>query len=122
MVWCPSFESRLRSDGRIEYRIGHELVDEFLEFASGRARPNTVRAYAHDLSVFFGVVRKEPAEVTTKDVLGFVTAQRRPKKGVGLPPQNRTTSTQLLDCPKTLRTPPVTCIRWNCGAVQNCTK
>jgi diguanylate cyclase (GGDEF)-like protein len=31
----------------------------------------------------------------------------------GLPPQNRTTSTQLLDCPKTPRTPPVTCTRWN---------
>jgi hypothetical protein len=29
-----------------EYRVGHELVDEFLEFASGRARPSTVRAYA----------------------------------------------------------------------------
>jgi site-specific recombinase XerD len=81
VVWCPSFESRLRSDGRIEYRIGHELVDEFLEFAAGRARPNTVRAYAHDLSVFFAVVGKEPAEVTTKDVLGFVTDQRRPRKG-----------------------------------------
>jgi integrase len=80
-MWCPSFESRLRSDGRVEYRIGNDLVDEFLEFAAGRARPNTVRAYAHDLSVFFAVVRKEPAEVTTKDVLGFVTSQRRPKKG-----------------------------------------
>jgi Integrase core domain len=40
----------------------------------------------------------------------------------GLPPQNRTTSTQLLDCPKTPRTPPVTCTRWNCGAVHDCTK
>ena len=64
-----------------EYRVGHELVDEFLEFASGRARPATVRAYAHDLSVFFGVIGKEPAEVTPKDVLRFVTAQRRPRTG-----------------------------------------
>ena len=40
-----------------------------------------MRAYAHDLSVFFGVVGKEPAEVTPKDVLRFVTAQRRPRKG-----------------------------------------
>jgi integrase/recombinase XerD len=81
VVWCPSFESRLRSDGEIEYRVGHELVDEFLEFASGRARPSTVRAYAHDLSVFFRAVGKEPAEVTTKDVLDFVRSQRRPRSG-----------------------------------------
>ena len=81
MVWCPSFQSRLRADGVREYRVGHELVDEFLEFASGRARPATVRAYAHDLSVFFGVVGKEPQDVTPKDVLRFVTAQRRPRKG-----------------------------------------
>ena len=81
MVWCPSFQSRLRADGVREYRVGHELVDEFLEFASGRARPSTVRAYAHDLSVFFGVIRKEPAEVTPRDVLRFVTAQRQPRKG-----------------------------------------
>jgi len=57
------------------------MVDEFLEFVAGRARPNTVRAYAHDLSVFFSVVAKEPTEVTPKDVLGFVTAQRRPRPG-----------------------------------------
>ena len=81
-MWCPSFQSRLRADGEREYRVGHELVDEFLEFASGRARPATVRAYAHDLSVFFGVIGKEPADVTPRDVLRFVTAQRRPRKGV----------------------------------------
>jgi len=81
VVWCPSFQSCVRADGEREYRIGHELVDEFLEFASGRARPSTVRAYAHDLSVFFGVIRKEPAEVTPRDVLRFVTAQRQPRKG-----------------------------------------
>jgi integrase len=71
----------VRADGQREYRVGHELIDEFLEFASGRARPNTVRAYAHDLSVFFGVIRKEPADVTAKDVLCFVSAQRRPRTG-----------------------------------------
>ena len=60
-----------------EYSVGHELVDEFLEFASGRARPSTVRAYAHDLSVFFRVVGKEPADVTAKDVLRFHSPRRR---------------------------------------------
>jgi integrase/recombinase XerD len=80
--WSPSFECDVRADGEREYRVGHELVDEFLEFASGRARPATVRAYAHDLSVFFSVVKKEPIEVRSKDVMAFVTAQRRPKPGV----------------------------------------
>ena len=50
MVWSPSFECHVRPDGEHEYRIGHPLVDQFLEFVVGRARPNTVRAYAHDLS------------------------------------------------------------------------
>ena len=81
MVWSPSFESHVRPDGELEYRIGHELVDQFLEFVVGRARPNTVRCYAHDLSVFFTVVAKEPVEVTPKDVMAFVTAQRRPRPG-----------------------------------------
>ncbi len=81
MVWSPSFESHVRPDGEREYRIGHELVDQFLEFVVGRARPNTVRCYAHDLSVFFAVVAKEPTEVMPKDVMAFVTAQRRPRPG-----------------------------------------
>ena len=60
MGWSPSFECHVRPDGEHEYRIGHELVDKFLEFVVGRARPNTVRAYAHDLSVFFRWWPKSP--------------------------------------------------------------
>jgi integrase/recombinase XerD len=81
MQWSPSFECHVRPDGERVYRIGHQLVDEFLEFVVGRARPNTVRAYAHDLTVFFSVVGKDPLEVRPKDVMAFVTAQRRPKPG-----------------------------------------
>ncbi len=81
MEWSPSFECHVRPDGEHVYRIGHQLIDEFLEFVVGRARPNTVRAYAHDLSVFFTVVKKDPAEVRPKDVMTFVTVQRRPKPG-----------------------------------------
>ena len=81
MEWIPSFECHVRPDGEHVYRIGHHLIDEFLEFVVGRARPNTVRAYAHDLSVFFSVVQKDPLEVRPKDVMAFVTAQRRPKAG-----------------------------------------
>ena len=60
MQWSPSFECHLSPDGEERYVVGHELVDEFLEFVAGRARPNTVRAYAHDLYVFFSVVGKDP--------------------------------------------------------------
>ena len=81
MEWSPSFEYQVRADGEVEYRIGHPMVDEFLEFVVGRARPNTVRAYAHDLSVFFSVVEKDPTEVRPKDVMSFVTAQRRARPG-----------------------------------------
>jgi site-specific recombinase XerD len=62
-------------------RLGHELVDGYLEFVAARARPNTVLAYAYDLKVFFDVVGKGPVEVTTVDVLGFITAQRAPRGG-----------------------------------------
>lgn len=82
-MWTPGFDCVVRSDGEREYRVGHELIDEFLEFVSVRARPSTVRAYAHDLKIFFGVVRKDPVEVTPADVLAFVVAQNRPRDGVG---------------------------------------
>ena len=81
-MWIPVFERVVFADGEWSYRVGHDLVDEFLEFLSARARPNTVRAYAHDLKVFFEVVGKEPVEVSSADVLGFITAQRRPRSGV----------------------------------------
>ena len=81
MVWSPLLVSTVESDGRCRYRLGHELVDEFLEFAAGRCRPNTVRAYAHDLRAFFDVVGKDPVEVTSRDVLAFVVAQQRPRPG-----------------------------------------
>lgn len=72
MVWSPSFECHVRPDGEHEHRIGHELVDQFLEFVVGRARPNTVRAYAHDLSVFFSVVAKEAHQLPPRTIRGAV--------------------------------------------------
>lgn len=80
-MWSPVFERVVLADGEWSYRVGHDLVDEFLEFLSARCRPNTVRAYAHDLKVFFDVVGKEPSEVSSADVLGFIAAQRRPRSG-----------------------------------------
>jgi integrase/recombinase XerD len=82
MVWSPQVRRIAREGGGADvYVVGHRLVDEFLDFAAGRARPNTVRAYAHDLKAFFTVVAKEPEEVRAADVLGFVNAQRRARVG-----------------------------------------
>ena len=81
MVWSPEFRCVVGAGGERSWRVGHEVVDGFLEFAQGRARPNTVRAYAHDLRAFFDVVGKDPVEVTSRDVLAFVVAQQRPRPG-----------------------------------------
>ena len=59
-MWNPVFERVVSGDGERGYRVGHELIDEFLEFVAGRARPNTVKSYAHDLKVFLSFVGKEP--------------------------------------------------------------
>jgi integrase/recombinase XerD len=54
--WIPNLV-RLPDEGdRPVVRLGHRLVDDYLEFLAARARPNTVLAYAFDLKVFFGVV------------------------------------------------------------------
>jgi integrase/recombinase XerD len=81
MVWFPEVRRVARDGADDGYVVGHRLVDEFLRFAGGRARPNTVRAYAHDLKTFFTVVGKDPVEVRAKDVLAFVTAQHQPRVG-----------------------------------------
>lgn len=82
-MWSPVFESVVGADGVREYRVGHDLIDDFLLFVAGRARPATVRAYAHDLKVFFDVVGKDPTEVTAADVMAFVVEQNRPRDGAG---------------------------------------
>ena len=81
MVWSPQVRRLSRRGGGERWVVGHGLLDEFLEFASSRARPNTVRAYAHDLKTFFAVIGKDPLEVRPADVMAFVTAQRRPRPG-----------------------------------------
>src|SRR4051794_41764418 len=82
MVWFPEVR-RVSVGGGEVYVVGDRLVDEFLRFAAGRARPNTVRAYAHDLKTFFTVVGKDPVDVRPKDVFGFVAVQQRGRGGVG---------------------------------------
>jgi site-specific recombinase XerD len=60
---------------------GVPLAGVYLEFLAGRCRPNTVRAAASDLRVFFTVVAKPPEQVRAADVLGFVTVQRTGRCG-----------------------------------------
>jgi integrase/recombinase XerD len=66
-----------------QIRLGHPVVDEYLELVRARARRNTLLATAYDLKVFFGVVHKDPLDVKTADVMAFIKAQRRgPSKKV----------------------------------------
>jgi integrase/recombinase XerD len=82
MVWLPQVR-RVAGVGEVGdvYLVGHRLIDDFLQFAGGRARPNTVRAYAHDLKTFFSVVAKDPIDVRAEDVFGFITAQQAARVG-----------------------------------------
>jgi site-specific recombinase XerD len=61
--------------------LGHPVLDDYLRFVKARVRPNSLLAVAFDLKVFFEVVGRDPVEVTTRDVLMFVEAQRRPRLG-----------------------------------------
>jgi integrase/recombinase XerD len=79
--WSPSWQCDVSSRGERSYRVGHPVVDDFLAFAASCARPNTVRAYAHDLKLFFTLVGKEPAAVMPADVLAFIAAQSKPRPG-----------------------------------------
>ncbi len=60
-------------------RVGHPLLDAYLELVAARGRPNTVLAQAYDLKVFFSVIDKEPAKVAPVDVLAFIAEQRQPR-------------------------------------------
>ncbi len=82
MRWTPCLTRPGSDAGPVV--LGHPDVDDYLQFVAARARPNTVLATAYDLKVFFTVVPKAPAEVTTRDVLGFLTAQRAPRRGPGV--------------------------------------
>jgi site-specific recombinase XerD len=73
-----SVERSLAPSGEQFVRVGHELLDDYLTFLSGRARPNSVLAAAFDLKVFFCFVQKEPSQITSRDVLNFIAAQRTP--------------------------------------------
>ena len=67
--WCTAADEA-------RYKLGDPLVDSYLSFVAGRARPNTLRAVAHDLKTFFTVVEKKPLDVVAADVFEFLAHQR----------------------------------------------
>ena len=60
MTDFPCLVRSAARSGEARYRLGDPLVDRYLEFVSGRARPNTLRAVAFDLKAFFSVIAKDP--------------------------------------------------------------
>ena len=74
-----SFPCLIRSSspaGEVRFGLGDPLVDSYLAFVAGRARPNTLRAIGHDLKTFFSVVDRDPTEVVAADVFSFLAQQR----------------------------------------------
>jgi len=80
----PCLIRSTNAHGELLVRLGVPVLDDYLRFVAARARPNTVLASAYDLAVFFRVVCVPPAEVTSADVLRFITAQRTGTDGRGL--------------------------------------
>ncbi len=89
MRWKPLVVESQDAGGGLVVTVGHPLADDYLEFLRARARPNTIRAVAFDLKVFFSVVDKTPARVTSADVMGFITRQRSGSGGSNVVPIDR---------------------------------
>ena len=81
MTFTPLLTIPVSVDGRVgPVGLGHPLLDDYLAFVAARARPNTLRATAYDLKVFFSVVGKEPVDVRRADVFAFLAEQRTPRR------------------------------------------
>src|SRR5471030_1744356 len=75
-VFDPFLIRSTGPSGEPVVQLGVQLLDDYLDFVAARCRPNTVLATGYDLLVFFRVVGKPPEQVSTADVLEFMTAQR----------------------------------------------
>jgi site-specific recombinase XerD len=84
MGFDPCLVRSPAGDGSEVVKVGHPLLDAFLELVAARSRPNTVLASAFDLKVFFSIVGKDPVEVDAADVLAFIAAQREPRRGTAV--------------------------------------
>jgi len=81
VAFDPCLVRSARPGGGELIRLGHPLLDAYLDLVTARARPNTLLATAFDLKAFFSVVDKDPSDVVTSDVLAFIKAQREPRLG-----------------------------------------
>src|SRR5262249_50915040 len=72
----PCLVRVVSGSGQVRYRLGERVVERYLEFVSGRCRPNTLRAVAFDLKAFFAVIGRGRGEVTAADVFEFLADQR----------------------------------------------
>src|ERR1700758_4651961 len=81
VVFVPCLIRHQRGAELAAITLGHPLLDEYLAFVAARARINTWLAVASDLKIFFGVLAKEPTEVTAADVFAFLAEQRKPRLG-----------------------------------------
>lgn len=79
MRFVPGMERVMDGSGLRAITLGDPLVDAYLEFVGARGAVNTWLATAYDLKVFFEVVGKNPAEVTSADVFAFLAEQRTPR-------------------------------------------
>jgi integrase/recombinase XerD len=84
MTDFPCLVRSVARSGEARYRLGDPLVDRYLEFVAGRARPNTLRAVVFDLKAFFTVVAKDPVAVAAADVFEFLADQRGDRSVVRL--------------------------------------
>ncbi|HSS08263.1 MAG TPA: tyrosine-type recombinase/integrase [Acidimicrobiales bacterium] len=82
MTNFPCLVRSVSPPGEFRYSLGDPLVDRYLEFVAGRARPNTLRAIAFDLKSFFAVIAKNPEAVMAADVFEFLADQRGDRKVV----------------------------------------
>jgi integrase len=79
--FVPRMQRVMRGAELWAVTLGHPLVDGYLEFVGARGARNTWLATAYDLKVFFDVVGKEPADVTSADAFAFLAQQRAPRRG-----------------------------------------
>jgi integrase/recombinase XerD len=84
MTTFPCLVRFASPSGADRYRLGHPLVDRYLEFVAGRGRPNSLRAVTFDLKAFFEVIAKDPVEVVASDVFEFLAYQRGDRRVVRL--------------------------------------
>jgi len=84
MTTPPQLSQTVLPSGRTRYSFGDPLLDRYLEFVAGRARPNTLRAVAFDLKAFFSVVEKDPEDVRAADIFEFLAHQRGDRSVVRL--------------------------------------